>query len=180
MLKLLLALAVLGVLSGAAAWADPQKYDGLTFLGESRHYPVDGGGSLTLMALRTKYKEPLVGFYFKQGTQEVRFYANAATWDRLEQMFIKTRDHWDTIDDAAFKSFGTVTSYRIANRQAVMRLGIQGATALSPKMLFMYCMGGPSEIRRATVHFSQGTLRSLVEDLYKIDDLERKFGAPPQ
>lgn len=170
---------LLTVLCTAAAPAQTPAYDGMTLLGEGHHFPVDGGGSLTLMAFHTKYKEPVVGFYFQQGTRVVHFYANAATWDRLKQVFIKARDQWDTMTPDLFKGFGSVLSYRIGNRQSTMRIGVQGATELSPKMLFMNVTGGPSELHRVSVHFSQKTLRQLVDDFAKIDGFLRTPASAP-
>ncbi|MBM3461674.1 MAG: hypothetical protein FJX76_06190 [Armatimonadetes bacterium] len=145
------------------------QYDGLTLLGAGDPFRDESGATLTLYGFKTKYQEPIVGFYFTKGDTQVRFYANAATWDKLKQLFIKTRDQWATIGATDFAMMGSVKSYRIANKTSIMRVSIEGSNPLQGKQLLISAMGGPSQIERVFVDMDQQNVAGFVEQLYRVD-----------
>lgn len=177
-LSLALILLLLG-LAPALAQGSP-AYDGLTVLGAAPKLTDEQGSTLTLLACHTKYKEPVVGFYFVQDGREVRFYANAATWDKLKQKLIKARDQWATLAPREFEMEGAVKGYQIKNRVATLRLSLIGETDLADRRLQLSAMGGAGKTQRAMVALRDTELKALVEDFYKIDDYFRAAGTGGQ
>ncbi len=151
-------------------------YDGLTVLGAAPKLTDEQGSTLTLVACHTKYKEPVVGFYFVQNGIEVRFYANAATWDKLKQKLIKARDQWATLAPREFEMEGAVKGYQIKNRVSTLRLSLIGETDLADRRLQMSATGGAAKPQRAMVALRDTELKALVEDFYQIDDYFRAAG----
>jgi hypothetical protein len=166
------ALAVLWLLAGATAFPQGRMIDGLTMLGEGHRYVDPSGNALDLMAFHSKYHEKIVGMHFSSaGKPSLHFYMNAVIWDRLKQQLIKARDHWQTLRPTTFKSVGAVKGYRVKNHLVTMSLGVQGATYLAPKQLFLTATGGAHKQERIFVYFSEAELQSLVNDFSTIDSL---------
>ena len=125
------------------------------------------------MAFHTKYKENVVGMYGHQNNVDVRFYMNAATWDRLKQELLRARDNWETLEPTRFERIGKVVGYRIANRESTLRLNLLGSTTLSERRLMLNLTGGADKPRRVSVALKQENLKELVESFYKIDTFFR-------
>lgn len=173
-LLVLLALAVATLLScSAPVAADPNPYDGLKMLGVGSHFVDEGGATLDLMAFRTKYDEKVVGMYFASGSRSVHFYMNAVVWDKLKQQLVRARDSWDSLDARAFEGAGAVKGYAIAGRQATLRLGLQGATALQPKQLLFTASSSAAPGQQIVISLLGDQLKDFVDDLSTIDQLFR-------
>jgi hypothetical protein len=154
--------------------AQETKYDGLKLLGSGGTL-VDkqSDSEMTLHAFNTKYQEDVVGIYITQHGKEVRFYMNSANWDKLKQQLIMTRDRWETLSPTEFAETGTVRGYRIANNRSTLRVSIQGATELDKKRLDFSATGGDNSPARAFVSINHAQLKTMVEQLYKVDELLR-------
>ena len=173
--RILISTLCIMFLAAAVAGAQEKPYDGLTPLAQSHVFTDDTGGTLTVTSFHTRYQEAVVGFYFKQGKHEVRFYANAATWSKVKQILVDARDKWQTLSPTEFVVLHSVQSYRIANKLSVMRLSLQGATTLQTKQLFLSATGGPNTPQRVSVHFNRQTLRDLIDVFYGVDaELSKK------
>jgi hypothetical protein len=163
-----------------SAWAQTST-DGLTLLGSSKTYTDDRGSQLTLKSCHTKYQDPVVGFWFQDaGKQQVRFYADARTWDSLKQVLVKARDDWETLTPTTFEQVGEVKGYRIANRLATLRVNIQGATKLQSKELLLSGTGGADKTRHIVIHLNRDDLSNLVEEFTKIDSSFRSATVAPK
>lgn len=150
-------------------------YDNLTVLATASKLTDEQGKTLELMGFHSKYKEKLVGLYFSQGDQQVRFYMNEATWTKFRADLLKARDDWENLQSRQFESEGEVLGYKVGNRLANLRLGLQGATDLSAKRLMMNATGGASGAPlRISVALKQDNLNQLVDDFHKIDDFLTK------
>jgi hypothetical protein len=169
--SILVSVGLLLFLAGARAQADPAQHDGLTLLGPGHHYVDPNGKALDLYAFHSKYKEKIVGIYFSAGHESLHFYMNATVWDKLKQRLIHARDQWQTLADTEFKSMGAVEGYRAGNQRVTMRLGIQGATTLAPKQLFLVAEGGAAKPQRIFVYLQAEELKRLVNDFSVIDGL---------
>lgn len=165
--------ALLCAVTFCPGWAQGQPFDGLTVLGVGHDAKDLQGDQLKLMAFKTKYGEPVVGFYCTSGNTEVHYYVNAAAWDKLKQLFIRARDQWPTLTQTQFDALGAAPGYRIANRLATMRISLEGATALDSKGLLLAFVGGASKLNRVVIDLKRSDLTNFVEDLYKIDALLR-------
>lgn len=155
----------------------PKPDPGLTVLGAADTFTDKQGDQLVMMAFKTKYQEPVVGMYFTAADgSQVRYYMNAAAWDTMKQTLIKARDQWDTLTPDTFKTYPAVSGYRIANRVAVVRYSIQGATDIGPKFLLISAEGGPAREIRVSINLSQNDLKNLVEDFYQVDGFFRAGG----
>lgn len=152
-------------------WAQSTEYDGLTLLGPGHHYVDASGKSLDMLAFTSKYKEKIVGMYFGSGKKSLHFYMNATIWDKLKQRLIRARDQFATLPPSEFESIGAVRGYTVGNQKVTMRIGIQAATALAPRMLFLTAEGGAEKPQRIVVYLQSDALRSLVDDFYKVDAL---------
>ena len=169
----LLALAALLLAASFGAALAQGGFDGLTPLGPSHDYKGSGSATLSLRAFQTKYQEKVVGMYFADSNRSVHFYMNAATWDRMKQQLIKLRDQWETLGARELDIAAPVNGYRIGNQSAVLRLAIQGATDISPKMLLLTATGGAQTRQSVTVAVSNEALAGLVEDFDDIDAAAR-------
>lgn len=148
--------------------------DGLTILGSSKTYVDDQGDKLTLKSSHTKYKEPVVGFWFEDAAgQKIRFYANPKIWDQLKQVLVKARDNWETLSARTLDQVGEVKGYRIGNQQASLRVNLQGETSLQSKELILSVSGGPDRPRRILIHLHRDDLENLVEQFHQVDDFYR-------
>lgn len=157
------------------AQVPPRIDPGLTAVGMGDTFTDQQGDSLVLIACRTKYKEPVVGMYFhgKDGT-DVRYYMNAAAWDRMKQTLIKARDQWATLSMDTFKTWQAVPGYRVANRVAKVTFSLMGATDLATKQLLISCDGGAASPKRVVINLGLDDVKALVEQLYKVDDFLRQ------
>lgn len=156
------------------AQAPPKPDPGLKMIGMGDTFTDKQGDKLLMMAFHTKYNEPVVGMYFTaaDGT-EVRYYMNAAAWDTMKQTLIKLRDSWDALTPDTFKTYQAVPGYRIANRVAVIRYSMLGATSLSPKQLLISAEGGAARESRISINLAQDDLKNLVEEFGKVDSFLR-------
>lgn len=165
----------------SASHAQNKDSDGLTILGSSKTYIDDQGDKLTLKSSHTKYREPVVGFWFEDaGGQKVRFYANAKVWDNLKQILIKARDDWETLTARTLDQVGEVQGYRIANRQANLRVNLQGETSLQTKELILSASGGADKTRRILIHLHRDDLSDLIEEFTKVDNFYRNAAGKSQ
>jgi len=164
-------LASLCLVPQTRTWAQSPDNDGLTLLGPGHHYVDARGTSLDMLALTSKYKEKIVGMYFRSGKDSLHFYMNAAIWDRMKQQLIRARDEFATLQPSAFASIGAVKGYTVGNQKVTLRIGIQAATQLAPRQLFLTAEGGASRPTRIVVYLQADALRSLVDDFYKVDSL---------
>ena len=172
-MKHFLLLILMALLCLPALADDP--YDNLTVLATASKLTDEQGKTLELMGFHSKYKEKLVGLYFSQGDQQVRFYMNEATWTKFRADLLKARDDWGNLQSRQFETEGEVLGYKVGNRLATLRLGLQGATDLSAKRLMMNATGGASGAPlRISVALKQDNLNQLVEDFHKIDDFLTK------
>lgn len=172
-MKRILMLILLALFCLPALADDP--YDNLTVLATASTLTDEDGKTLQLMGFHSKYKEKLVGIYFSQGDQQVRFYMNEATWLKFRADLLKTQSDWGNLQSRQFEEEGEVLGYKVGNRLATLRLSIQGATDLSAKRLMMNATGGASGVPlRISVALKQGTLDQLVTDFHKIDDFLTK------
>lgn len=169
---ILAALLIVALVAAVPAQEDP--FDGLTWLGTGHSFTDENGASLELMGFHTKYKEKVVGMYFKRGSQQVHFYMNLTVWDKMKQTLIKARDQWETLSPREFEYTGAVNGYQIANRLATLTLSVQGATALDDKRLQMSASGGASVPTRVSVSLNRENVKKLVGDLHKVDALLRQ------
>ena len=152
-----------------------QSTDGLTLLASSKTYTDDRGSELVLKGCHTKYKDPVIGFWFQNAAnEEVRFYADAKTWDSLKQILVRARDDWETLTPTTFEQVGEIKGYRIANRLSTMRVNIQGETKLQAKELLLSATGGADKPRRISIHLNREDLKNLVEEFTRIDSYYRK------
>lgn len=151
--------------------AQDDPYDHLTVLATASKLTDEQGKTLELMGFHSKYKEKLVGLYFSQGDQQVRFYMNEATWTKFRADLVKARSEWATLQAREFEGEGEVTGYKVGNRLATLRLNLQGATALSDKRLLMNATGGATgHPLRISLSLKDQELQMLVDDFHKIDD----------
>ncbi len=157
------------------AQTPPPKPDpGLTMIGMGDTFTDAQGDRLLMMAFHTKYQENVVGMYFTSADgSEVRYYMNAAAWDTMKQTLIKCRDTWDTLTPDSFKTWPAVTGYRIANRVAVIRYSLMGATAIGGKQMLISAEGGPAREIRVSINLKQNDLKSLVDEFTTIDGFFR-------
>lgn len=164
---------VLLLLTGLAA--QTANTDGLTILGSGKTYVDAQGDRLTLKSSYTKYKEPVVGFWFEDAAgQKIRFYANPKVWDQLKQVLVRARDNWETLSARTLDQVGEVQGYRIGNQQARLRVNLQGETSLQSKELILSVSGGPDHPRRILIHLHRDDLKNLVEEFHTVDDFYRK------
>lgn len=172
-MKRFLLLILLALLCLPALAEDP--YDNLTVLATASTLTDEQGKTLQLMGFHGKYKEKLVGIYFSQGDEQVRFYMNEATWLKFRANLLKARDDWQNLQSRQFEEEGEVTGFKVGNRLATLRLSLQGATDLSAKRLLMNATGGASGVPlRISVALKQDNLNQLVDDFHKIDDFLTK------
>ncbi|MBN9414215.1 MAG: hypothetical protein J0I12_02195 [Candidatus Eremiobacteraeota bacterium] len=172
-MKRILLLIILALFCLPALAEDP--YDNLTVLATASTLTDEDGKTLQLMGFHSKYKEKLVGLYFAQGDNQVRFYMNEATWLKFRSDLLQTQKDWGNLQSRQFEEEGQVLGYKVGNRQATLRLSIQGATDLSAKRLMMNATGGASGVPlRISVALKQDNLNQLVEDFHKIDDFLTK------
>lgn len=151
--------------------AEDDPYDNLTVLAAASKLTDEEGKTLELMGFHSKYKEKLVGLYFTQGDQQVRFYMNETTWTKFRADLVKARNEWTTLQAREFEGEGAVTGYKVGNRLATLRLSIQGATDLSDKRFLMNATGGATgHPLRISVALKDQELQQLVDDFHKIDD----------
>ena len=168
-MRRILCLFLLLLLALPALAQDP--YDGLTVLATASKLTDEEGKTLELMGLHSKYKENLVGLYFTEGDGQVRFYMNEATWKKFRADLLKARENWQTLQAREFEGEGEVTGYKVGNRLASLRMGLQGATDLSAKRLMMNATGGASgKPLRISLALKEDNLTKLVDDFKKIDD----------
>jgi len=153
------------------ALADSDPYDNLTVLATASKLTDEQGKTLELLGFHSKYKEKLVGLYFSQGDQQVRFYMNEATWTKFRADLVNARSQWTTLQAREFEGEGEVTGYKVGNRLATLRLNLRGATELSDKRLLMNAIGGATgRPLRISVSLKDQELQQLVDDFHKIDD----------
>ncbi len=172
-MKRILFLLLMALLCLPALADDP--YDNLTVLATASKLTDEQGKTLELMGFHSKYKEKLVGLYFSQGDQQVRFYMNEATWTKFRADLLQARDDWANLQSRQFETEGEVTGYKVGNRLGTLRLALQGATDLSAKRLMMNATGGASGAPlRISVALKQDNLEQMVEDFHKIDDFLTK------
>lgn len=172
-MKRILLLILLALFCLPALAEDP--YDNLTVLATASTLTDEDGKTLQLLGFHSKYKEKLVGLYFAQGDNQVRFYMNEATWLKFRADLLQTQKDWGNLQSRQFEEEGQVLGYKVGNRLATLRLSIQGATDLSAKRLMMNATGGASGVPlRISVALKQDNLNQLVEDFHKIDDFLTK------
>jgi len=165
-------LMVLGLVLPCLAQGSP--FDNLKVLGVASKLTDEQGASLELMAFQTKYKEPVVGMYFTRGDSQVRFYMNAATWDKFKQDLLKARDQWATLEPREFEKAGKVTGYKVANKISTLRMNLQGATDLSERRLMLNATGGADKPQRVSVAMKEQNLKDLIDDFHKADEFLRQ------
>lgn len=162
---------LLATMPGAA----DAEYDGLEFLGKGvTLVDKQSDSTMTLLGFEGKYDEKLVGVYITQHGKQVRFYMDTTTWDKLKQKLIQTRDRWETLSPTEFAETGTVRGYRVANIRSTMRVSIQGETTLDKKRLDFSLTGGDNDPKRVFVSVNYDQVKSLVDQLYKVDQLLRQ------
>lgn len=172
-MKRFLLLILLALLCLPALAEDP--YDNLTVLATASKLTDEQGKTLELMGFHGKYKEKLVGLYFTQGDQQVRFYMNQTTWTKFRADLLKARDDWQNLQARHFEEEGEVQGFKVGNRLATLRLTILGATELSAKRVLMNATGGASGVPlRISVSLKQDNVSQLVDDFHKIDDFLTK------
>jgi hypothetical protein len=155
--------------------AAEQTYDGLTWLGEGvKLVDKESDSTMKLLGFEGKYNQKLVGVYITQHNQEVRFYMDTVTWDKLKQTLIHTRDRWETLSPTEFNKTGSVKGYRVANIRSQMRISIMGETTLDKKRLNFSLTGGDNNPKRVFVSVPYAQVKTLVDQLYKVDELLRK------
>ncbi len=152
-----------------------QTYDGLKWLGEGiKLVDKQSDSTMQILAFEGKYDEKVVGVYITQHNREVRFYMDQVTWDKLKQTLVRTRDQWETLSPTEFNETGEVRGFRVANIRSTMRVSIQGETKLDKKRLDFSLTGGDNNPKRVFVSVPYDQVVTLVEQLYKVDELLRK------
>ena len=155
-------------------WAE-QTYDGLKWLGQGvTLVDKQSDSTMQILAFEGKYDEKVVGVYITQHGREVRFYMDQVTWDKLKQTLVRTRDQWETLSPTEFNETGEVRGFRVANIRSTMRVSIQGETDLDKKRLDFSLTGGDNNPKRVFVSVPYDQVVTLVEQLYKVDELLRK------
>lgn len=162
-LWLILLLLVLPVLAQEA------QYDNLTVVGATDTLTDEENTKLTLYAMRTKYKEPVVGMYFINNDKQVRFYMNVTTWEKLKKDLMNAKAKWATLGQVEFERSGTVEGYKIANKLATLRISVQGETDLSSKRLMLSATGGAESIEHVSMALKDDTLQELIDAFKKVD-----------
>ena len=162
------------------AWAPVQAapYDGLQVVGMGENFTDDQQAQLQMMGFLTKYKEHVVGMYFRRGSTEIHYYMNVADWDKMKQLLIKSRDEWQTLQVRDFDSLGAIPGYRVANQVANVRFSLMGATNLATKQLLINANGGMTSPQRVSIHLGLKQVKVLVEEFSKVDNWFR-MGATP-
>ena len=151
-----------------------QSYDGLEWLGQGvKLVDKQSDSTMQIIAFEGKYDEKVVGVYITQYGREVRFYMDQVTWDKLKQTLVRTRDQWETLSPTEFNETGEVRGYRVANIRSTMRVSIQGETELDKKRLDFSLTGGDNNPKRVFVSVPYDQVVTLVEQLYKVDELLR-------
>ena len=169
--KLLIILFALTILPTSAE----QTYDGLEWLGQGvKLVDKQSDSTMQILAFEGKYDEKVVGVYITQHGREVRFYMDQLTWDKLKQTLVRTRDQWETLSPTEFNETGEVRGYRVANIRSTMRVSIQGETDLDKKRLDFSLTGGDNNPKRVFVSVPYDQVVTLVEQLYKVDELLRQ------
>jgi len=93
---------------------------------------------------------------------------------KLKQTLVRTRDQWETLSPTEFNETGEVRGYRVANIRSTMRVSIQGETELDKKRLDFSLTGGDNNPKRVFVSVPYDQVVTLVEQLYKVDELLRQ------
>lgn len=151
-----------------------QTYDGLKWLGQGiQLVDKQSDSTMQILAFEGKYDEKVVGVYITQHNREVRFYMDQVTWDKLKQTLVRTRDQWETLSPTEFNETGEVRGFRVANIRSTMRVSIQGETKLDKKRLDFSLTGGDNNPKRVFVSVPYDQVVTLVEQLYKVDELLR-------
>jgi hypothetical protein len=168
-------LPIFCLLLAAAPAIAQEKHDGLELLGKGGVLlDKESDSEMTLYGFEGKYDEKLVGFYLTQHGKQVRFYVDTATWDKLKQKLIQTRDQWDVLSPTEFAKTGSVRGFRVANIRSKMRISIQGKTTLDDKRLNFSLDGGDNNPKRVFISITHDQVKKLVEQLYKVDELLRQ------
>jgi len=149
--------------------AQETNYDNLTVVGAAGPLVDEENTRLALYAMRTKYKEPVVGLYFSNGDHSVRFYMNRTTWDKLKADLLKAKQDWATLSAREFERAGTVQGYKIANKLATLRISLQGETDLSAKRLMLSATGGAETTVHVAMALKEENLQELLDAFKKID-----------
>ncbi len=151
------------------ALAQEANYDNLTVVGAAPPMTDEENTRLGMYAMRTKYKEPVVGMYFSNGDNQVRFYMNSTTWEKLKADLLKAKKEWATLSAREFERAGTIQGYQIANKLATLRISLQGETDLSAKRLMLSATGGPEYTVHVAMALKEENLEELIQAFQKVD-----------
>lgn len=165
-LRCVLCLLLLGALP---ALAQEANYDNLNVVGAAPALTDEENTRLAMYAMRTKYKEPVVGMYFSNGHNEVRFYMNRTTWEKFKADLMKAKTEWARLTAREFERAGTVEGYKIGNRLATLRMSLQGETDLSAKRLMLSATGGAETTVHVAMALKEENLEELIQAFQKVD-----------